>query len=179
MSNNNEIAVFAGGCFWCTEAVFQNLRGVSSVLPGYSGGQVADPTYEQVSSGTTGHAEATKIEFDPSVIKYSDLLNVFFATHDPTTINRQGNDVGEQYRSIIFYLNENQKKAAEDFILQLKIDKVFENPVVTAIQPFEKFYLAEDYHKNYFLNHSSQPYCQIVINPKLQKLKEKFAELLK
>jgi peptide-methionine (S)-S-oxide reductase len=179
MSNNNEIAVFAGGCFWCTEAVFQNLRGVTSVLPGYSGGQVADPTYEQVSSGTTGHAEATKIEFDPGVIKYGDLLNVFFATHDPTTINRQGNDVGEQYRSIIFYMNEAQKKEAENFIARLKNDKVFESPIVTTIEPFEKFYLAEDYHKNYFLNHSSQPYCQIVINPKLQKLKEKFAELLK
>lgn len=179
MSNNNEIAVFAGGCFWCTEAVFQNLKGVHSVLPGYSGGQVADPTYEQVSSGTTGHAEATKIEFDPGIITYGDLLNVFFGTHDPTTINRQGNDVGEQYRSIIFYMSEQQKTAAENFIAKLQKDQIFLSPVVTTVQPFKKFYAAEDYHKNYFLSHPGQPYCQIVINPKLVKLREKFAELLK
>jgi peptide-methionine (S)-S-oxide reductase len=172
-----ETAVFGGGCFWCTEAIFQNLKGVSSVLPGYSGGHVENPTYEQVSEGNTGHAEATKIEFDPSVIKFSDLLGIFFATHDPTTPNRQGHDVGPQYRSAIFYMNEQQKKAAEEFIKNAAKD--FDAPIVTEITPFNKFYVAENYHQNYFKNNSNAPYCQAVISPKVAKFRAKYANLLK
>jgi peptide-methionine (S)-S-oxide reductase len=171
-------AIFAGGCFWCTEAVFQKLRGVSSVLPGYAGGSVDNPTYEQVSSGTSGHAEAIKFEYDPNQISYRDLLSVFFATHDPTTLNRQGNDVGPQYRSAIFYDSAEQKQAAEQFIAELENDQVFSQPIVTTLEPLTKFYEAEDYHKNYYERNQGQPYCQVVISPKLKKLKEKFASLL-
>lgn len=170
-------AVFAGGCFWCTEAIFKELKGVKSVVPGYSGGKIKNPTYDQVSGGETGHAEATKFEYDPGVISYNDLLTVFFATHDPTTLNRQGNDAGTQYRSVIFYMDEGQKKAAEDFIKKIDTDK--SRPVVTEVVPFEEFYEAEDYHKNYYENHKDQPYCQLVISPKLEKLKSHFQELLK
>lgn len=170
-------AVFAGGCFWCTEAIFKELNGVKSVTPGYSGGNVKNPTYEQVSTEETGHAEATKFEYDESVISYDDLLTVFFATHDPTTLNRQGNDVGTQYRSAIFYMNEEQKKEAEEFIKKIDTDK--SKPVVTELGPFEEFYEAEDYHKNYYEAHKNQPYCQLVISPKLEKLKSHFQELLK
>jgi peptide-methionine (S)-S-oxide reductase len=172
-------AIFAGGCFWCTEAVFQKLRGVNSVAPGYAGGQVNNPTYEQVSSGTTGHAEAIKFDYDPAQISYQDLLNVFFATHDPTTLNRQGNDVGPQYRSAIFYDSEEQKKEAEEFITRLTQDQVFSQPIVTTVEPLDRFYEAEDYHKNYYERNQGQPYCQVIINPKLKKLKEKFTSLLK
>jgi peptide-methionine (S)-S-oxide reductase len=175
---NLETAVFAGGCFWCTEAVFQKLRGVKSVTPGYAGGTVANPTYDQVSMGSTGHAEAIKFEYDPQEISFQNLLEVFFATHDPTTLNRQGNDVGPQYRSVIFYADEMQKTAAEEFIRQLTEDKVFDQSIVTTIEPLDEFYEAEDYHKNYYLRNQGQPYCQVVINPKLKKLKEKFASLL-
>lgn len=170
-------AVFAGGCFWCTEAIFKELKGVKSVTPGYSGGKVKNPTYEQVSTGETGHAEATEFEYDPAVISYNDLLTVFFATHDPTTLNRQGNDVGSQYRSAIFYMDEVQKKEAEEFIKKIDIDK--DRPVVTEVVPFEEFYKAEDYHKNYYEAHKDQPYCQLVISPKLEKLKSHFRALLK
>lgn len=170
-------AVFAGGCFWCTEAIFKELKGVKSVTPGYSGGKVKNPTYEQVSTGETGHAEATEFEYDPAVISYNDLLTVFFATHDPTTPNRQGNDVGSQYRSAIFYMDEVQKKEAEEFIKKIDIDK--DRPVVTEVVPFEEFYEAEDYHKNYYEAHKDQPYCQLVISPKLEKLKSHFRALLK
>lgn len=170
-------AVFAGGCFWCTEAIFKELKGVKSVTPGYSGGKVKNPTYEQVSTGETGHAEATEFEYDPAVISYNDLLTVFFATHDPTTLNRQGNDVGSQYRSAIFYMDEVQKKEAEEFIKKIDIDK--DRPVVTEVVPFEEFYEAEDYHKNYYEAHKDQPYCQLVISPKLEKLKSHFRALLK
>jgi len=172
-----ETAVFGAGCFWCVEAVFQNLKGVSSVLPGYAGGHKDNPTYEEVSSGTTGHAEVTKIEFDPSVIKFADLLNVLFATHDPTTMNRQGNDVGDQYRSAIFYLSDNQKKQAEEFIKQAQKD--FDSPIVTQVLPLDKFYPAENYHKDYYKNNPGNPYCQLVIDPKLAKFRKKFANLLK
>ncbi len=168
-------AVFAGGCFWCTEAVFKTLRGVVSVAPGYSGGTVEHPTYEQVSSGTTGHAEAIKFEYDPALISYEDLLNVFFATHDPTTVDRQGNDVGPQYRSVVFYADEAQKAAADKFIAGLKAGGL---AVVTEVAPLTVFWPAEDYHKNYYESHKDQPYCQIVIEPKLAKVKEKFAALL-
>jgi peptide-methionine (S)-S-oxide reductase len=174
---NNQIAIFGAGCFWCVEAVFQNLKGVSSVLPGYTGGHKANPTYEEVSSGTTGHAEAAKIEFDPTVIKFSDLLNVLFSTHNPTTMNRQGNDVGDQYRSAIFYLNPDQKKESEEFIRQAQ--KEFTSPIVTQVVPLDKFYPAEDYHRDYYKNNPGNPYCQLVIDPKLEKFRKKFAALLK
>ncbi len=178
METNLKTAVFAGGCFWCTEAVFQRLRGVKSVEPGYAGGKVDNPTYEQVSMGNTGHAEAIKFEYDPSVISYPDLLSVFFATHDPTTLNRQGADVGTQYRSTIFYSSEEEKQSAQNYIDQLTKDGVFAAPIVTTLEPLTKFYEAEDYHKNYYDRNSGEGYCQIVIGPKIHKLKEKFASLL-
>lgn len=171
-------AVFAGGCFWCTEAVFQKLRGVKSVMPGYAGGSSETATYEKVSMGTTAHAEAIKFEYDPIKISYNDLLSVFFATHDPTTLNKQGNDVGTQYRSAIFYGDDSEKQEAQEFINQLTQDKVFSEPIVTTLEPLATFYEAEDYHKNYYERNAGQPYCQIVISPKLKKLKEKFAALL-
>jgi peptide-methionine (S)-S-oxide reductase len=170
-----EIAVFGGGCFWCTEAVFKELKGVVSVMPGYSGGAKENPTYEDVCSGMTGHAEVTKITYNPKLITYNDLLTVFFATHDPTTLNRQGNDVGTQYRSVIFYTGEAQKREAEEFIKELKDSGL---GVVTEVKPLEKFYEAEDYHRDYYARNSSAPYCQVIINPKLKKVQEKFAELL-
>ena len=170
-------AVFGGGCFWCTEAVFKSLKGISSAVPGYSGGYVENPTYEQVSSGETGHAEATKIEFDPGIISYGELLTVFFATHDPTTLNRQGSGVGTQDRSAIFYENESQKQEAEEFIKKLNVETG--GRVVTELVKFEKFYPAEDYHKNYYETHKDQPYCELVIAPKLEKVREKFRDLLK
>lgn len=165
-----EIAVFGGGCFWCTEAIFKNLKGVTAVLPGYAGGVLVDPTYEQVSSGNTGHAEVIKIEFDPNIITFENLLEVFLATHDPTSQNRQGEDVGTQYRSIVLYTTPQQKNIAE---------KNIQSPMVTEIKPLDKFYPAEDYHRNYYANHADQPYCQLVINPKLTKLREKFGNLVK
>jgi len=171
-----EIAVFGGGCFWCTEAVFDELRGVFSVMPGYAGGTVPDPTYDQVSSGETGHAEVVRLKFDPKVISYDDLLTVFFATHDPTTPNRQGNDVGPQYRSIILYTTETQKRDAEAFLSELNKDGA---PAVTEVAPLEQFYPAEEYHRDYYKNNSSQTYCQLVISPKLEKLKKRYNELLK
>ena len=175
---NTELAVFAGGCFWCTEVVFQKLRGVKSVVPGYTGGQLADPTYEQVSSGASGHAEAIKFEFDPELMTYRDLLEVFFATHDPTTLDRQGNDVGSQYRSVIYYANDKQKQEAEKIIQELTTANTYSSPIVTTIEPLGEFYEAEDYHKNYYEQNQNAPYCQVVINPKLKKFKEKFASLI-
>lgn len=175
METNKEIAVFGGGCFWCTEAVFQQLKGIISVMPGYAGGTLANPTYEQVSSGTTGHAEVIKIEFDPARISYDDLLTVFFATHDPTTLNRQGNDTGPQYRSVILYSSDRQKAEAEKYIGALKADGL---NVVTEVKPLGEFYAAEEYHRNYYKNNSDAPYCQIIIEPKLQKVQEKFYALL-
>ena len=175
----SEVAVFGGGCFWCTEAVFALLDGVISVMPGYAGGTVAHPTYEQVSSGTTGHAEVIRFEYDPSLISYDDLLNVFFATHDPTTINRQGNDVGPQYRSVIFYSTPEQKTAAERYIAVLNASDAGGAPIVTTVEPLAEFWPAEDYHRQYYEHHTDAPYCQLVINPKLEKVKEKFAELIK
>lgn len=175
--NKKEVAVFAGGCFWCTEAVFEDLKGVIAVMPGYAGGHTENPTYEQVCGGSTGHAEVIRIEFDPSKIPYADLLTVFFATHDPTTKDRQGADVGSQYRSAIFYATEAQKKDAEEFIAKLN-----EGPgpkAVTEIAPLGAFYPAEEYHREYYRNNTSAPYCQVVINPKLEKVKEKFHQLLK
>ena len=172
-------AVLGGGCFWCTEAVFSGLKGVLRVTPGYAGGDIDRPTYQQVCSGTTGHAEVNKIEFDPSIISYSDLLEVFFHVHDPTTLNRQGNDSGEQYRSIILYSDDEQKAAAERFVRDLSISGEFKQPVVTEIKRLMAFYEAEDYHRGYFENNSRQPYCRMIIKPKLDKFRQKFPESLK
>jgi|SRR5581483_2059475 len=172
-----ETATLAGGCFWCTEAIFKSLKGVKSVTPGYSGGVKDNPRYEDVSSGETGHAESIQIKFDPKIISFKDLLYVFFKTHDPTTMNRQGADVGPQYRSAIFYHNEKQKKTSEDLIKELQ--KSYNNKIVTEISPFNKFYAAEDYHKNYYEKHKNAPYCALVIDPKLKKLREIFGGMLK
>ncbi len=174
-----EIAVFGGGCFWCTEAVFKMLRGVSSVEPGYAGGRVENPTYEQVCAGNTGHVECVKVEFDPALVSYETLLTVFFGSHDPTTPNRQGNDVGEQYRSVIFYTTSAQRDTAERFIAEINASDETGERVVTTVEPLEKFFIAEDYHREYYARNASAGYCQLVINPKLEKVKEKFAELLK
>lgn len=174
---NLEIAVLGGGCFWCTEALFASLKGVVSVVPGYAGGQTANPTYQQVCGGVTGHAEVIKIEFDPSLVKFEDLLTVFFATHDSTTLNRQGADVGTQYRSVILYTSQDQKLASEKFIKDLDADGG--KPVVTEIKPLTEFYVAENYHQNYYENNKDQPYCQVVINPKLEKLRDRFKQLIK
>lgn len=175
----SETVIFGGGCFWCTEAIFQELRGVISVMPGYAGGQAENPTYDKVSMGNTGHAEVIKIEYNPGQIKYKDLLTVFFATHDPSTLNRQGNDIGSQYRSIILYTTEEQKHQAEEFIKKLNESSLEGKPIVTEIKPLDKFYEAEDYHREYYRKNTTQPYCQIVINPKLEKLQKEFADLLK
>ncbi len=181
-------AVFGGGCFWCAEAVFsagggsayggKMLKGILSVSPGYAGGTTPYPTYEQVCSGKTGHAEVIRIEYDPSAIEYRDLLTIFFATHDPTTPNRQGADVGTQYRSVIFYTGAQQKWEAEKFIEELNASSSDGKPIVTAVEPLQNFYEAEDYHKNYYAKNRGNPYCEVVINPKLQKVQEKFASLL-
>ena len=171
-----ETIIFAGGCFWCTEAVFSELKGVLSVMPGYAGGQKSNPTYGEVCTGMTGHAEVTRVEYDPAQILFSDLLTVFFATHDPTTLNRQGNDVGTQYGSAIFYTTDAQKKESEDFIAELNKEG---EKVVTELKPLDVFYPAENYHQNYFKNNPDKPYCQVVISPKLEKLKDKFYNLLK
>ncbi len=174
-----ETAIFGGGCFWCTEAIFQELRGVLSVMPGYAGGATPNPTYESVCSGTTGHAEVIKIEYDPSLITFKDLLTVFFATHDSTTLNRQGNDIGTQYRSIILYTTPEQEHEARHFIDQLTASSSEGGRITTEVKPLDKFFPAEDYHRNYYKDNPSQAYCQIIINPKLEKVQKKFADLLK
>lgn len=174
----NSTAVFGGGCFWCTEAVFKMLRGVHSVLPGYAGGD-SKPTYEEVSTGNTNQVEVVKIEFDDSQISFDDLLTVFFASHDPTTLNRQGNDIGPQYRSVIFYLTDEQKQGAEDFIANLNASSVQGKTIVTGIEPLNEFFQAEDYHLDYYAQNKNQPYCELVINPKLEKVQQNFAQLLK
>lgn len=168
------IAIFGGGCFWCTEAIFQQVRGVGKVESGYAGGSVKNPAYREVCNGTTGHAEVVKVEFDSSVVSYSELLRIFFNTHDPTTLNRQGNDSGTQYRSVIFYLSDEQKNIAEKIKEELQVK--FTKPVVTEVIPFTGFYRAEDYHQNYFRNNPSQPYCTFVIAPKLEKFEKLFPE---
>ncbi|MBI3291112.1 peptide-methionine (S)-S-oxide reductase MsrA [Candidatus Falkowbacteria bacterium] len=171
--------IFGGGCFWCTEATFQKLKGVISAVPGYAGGEAPNPSYEHVCSGNTGHAEVIKIEFNPDEISFKNLLEVFFAVHDPTTLNKQGSDVGAQYRSIILYTSEDQKKQAEEFIKKLSEEGIYQNKIVTELKPLDKFYEAESYHHNYYEKNPDQAYCQAVINPKLKKLKEKYARLLK
>jgi peptide-methionine (S)-S-oxide reductase len=173
-----EEATLAGGCFWCTEAIFKRLKGVSFVLPGYSGGEVEKPTYKEVCDGTTGHAEAIQIEFDRSIIPYEKILEIFFYTHDPTTPNQQGNDIGPQYRSVIFYHDENQKKEAEKIISYLEISKIFSKPIVTTVEPFKNFYVAEDYHKNYYEKNKDAPYCMYVIGPKIKKLLDKYGDTI-
>jgi peptide-methionine (S)-S-oxide reductase len=178
-SGTTDTATFGAGCFWCVEAVFQNLKGVESVVSGYSGGTVANPSYEEVSTGTTGHAEACQIAYDPARISYPELLEAFWKSHDPTTLNRQGNDAGTQYRSAIFYHNEEQKKLAEHYKQQLDSSKAFDDPIVTEIVPFKNFYKAEDYHQNYFNKNGNAPYCMFVIRPKLEKFKKAFKDKLK
>ena len=172
-------AIFGGGCFWCIEAVFQRLTGVLHVESGYMGGSVDRPTYKQVCEGDTGHVEVVRVTFDSARIEFRDLLDVFFAVHDPTQLNRQGNDAGEQYRSVIFYLDEEQRKIAEETIAELTAEKAFPEPIVTAVEPASTFYAAEDYHQNYYNENSRQPYCMFVISPKIAKLEKKFAERLK
>jgi peptide-methionine (S)-S-oxide reductase len=174
-----DTATFGTGCFWCTEAVFQELKGVLKVISGYSGGQVANPSYEEVCTGTTGHAECLQIIYDPSVISFDELLEVFWASHDPTTLNRQGNDVGTQYRSAIFYHDEEQKKKAEHYKAELNQHGAYDKPIVTEIVPFTKFYPAENYHQDYYNTHGSQPYCYLVIRPKVEKFQKAFKNKLK
>ncbi len=174
-----ETATFGSGCFWCTEAIFQRLKGVEKVESGYAGGNVEKPTYDQVCSGTTGHAEVLQITFDPEKITYSELLDVFWATHDPTTLNRQGNDVGTQYRSVIFYHNEEQKNLAEKSKKEVDSSGVFQDPIVTQIDPLPDFYVAENYHQNYFNRNGQQPYCNYLIKPKVEKLGKAFRERIK
>jgi peptide-methionine (S)-S-oxide reductase len=174
-----ELATLAGGCFWCMEAVFDDLSGVLSVESGYSGGHVANPTYRQVCSEVTGHAEAVQLTFDPSVISYKDILNIFFAVHDPTTLNRQGNDVGTSYRSAIFYHSDEQKTIAQEVIRKLTTQKLWPNPIVTEVTKFEKFYIAEDYHQEYFANNADQPYCRVVVAPKVAKFRKQYFDRLK
>lgn len=175
----SKTAVFAGGCFWCTEAMFSQLKGVEKVISGYSGGTVPNPTYEQVCTGTTGHAECTQITYDPEKITFAELLEVFWMTHDPTTLNRQGADSGTQYRSAIFYTDEDQKEVAFAYMSKLVKEKIWGDPIVTEITRFEKFYPAEDYHQSYYSNNTNQGYCRIVITPKLAKFKKIFAGKLK
>lgn len=174
----NEKAIFAGGCFWCTEALFASLKGVIKVTSGYIGGETSHPTYEQVSTGTTGHAEAVEIEYDSSLITYEDLLAVFFTTHDPTTLNQQGADIGTQYRSAIFVTSLAQKVLATELIQELNDSRAYEQPVVTTVEEAGTFYEAEEYHKNYYQENQKAPYCQIVIAPKLQKLHDRFKRLI-
>jgi peptide-methionine (S)-S-oxide reductase len=179
MGKSLEVATLAGGCFWCLEAVFDELKGVESVESGYSGGHVESPSYAQVCDGDTGHAEVVQVTFDPQVLSYKDLLTVFFTIHDPTTLNRQGHDVGTQYRSAIFYHNEGQKKVAEEVIRAITAAGIWDAPIVTELTPFDKFFMAEDYHQEYFKKNPFQGYCRAVIAPKVAKFRHAFAERLK
>lgn len=178
-NSNLEIATLGGGCFWCLEAVFELVKGVEAVRSGYSGGGLDNPSYEQVCSGQTGHAEVIQIAFDPKVISYEELLDVFFTIHDPTTLNRQGNDTGTQYRSVIYYHSPSQHEAADRIIAKLAASKEYSSPIVTEVTEFSKFYPAEDYHQGYFRAHGRQPYCQFVVSPKIAKFRSKFADRLK
>lgn len=174
-----DTATFAEGCFWCTEAFFQQLKGVKKVISGYSGGHVPNPSYEQVCTGTTGHAEASNIIYDPTEISYDKLLEAFWESHDPTTLNRQGNDIGPQYRSVVFFHNEAQKQKAEEYKQKLNASGAFPHPVITAIEPYKNFYVAENYHQDYYNENPNKPYCQIVIRPKLEKFRKVFSQDLK
>jgi methionine-S-sulfoxide reductase len=179
MSNDLELATFGSGCFWCTEAVFLKVNGIESVASGYSGGKVKNPTYKEVCTGLTGHAEVIQVKFDPKKISYEELLEIFWNTHDPTTLNRQGADEGTQYRSVVFYHNENQRKTAQQYKEQLDKSGLYKNPIVTEISPMGIFYVAEDYHQNYYALNTNQGYCQYVIRPKVEKFKKQFESKLK
>lgn len=179
MLNKLATTTLGAGCFWCIEAVFQNLKGVQSVASGYTGGQIENPTYEEISTGTTGHAEVAQIKFDPEMISFEDLLYVFWRTHDPTTLNRQGADVGTQYRSAIFFDSEEQKEIAERSKAKTDASDLWPEPIVTEISQLDKFYKAEEYHQDYYKLNSNQPYCRLVIDPKIRKLKKYFADRLK
>jgi len=176
---NTHTATFGNGCFWCTEAIFQQLEGVLKVTSGYSGGHVANPSYEQVCQKNTGHAEVIQIDYDPGKISYDELLEVFWQTHDPTTLNKQGNDEGPQYRSVIFYRNNEEKEKAERYKKELDKSGAFDKPIVTSIEPYKNFYPAENYHQNYYINNGSQPYCYFVIRPKLEKFEKVFKDKIK
>ena len=176
---SREVATLAGGCFWCLEAVYEQLMGVESVVSGYTGGHVVNPTYEQVCTARTGHAEAVQVTFDPQVVSYKDVLGVFFSIHDPTTLNRQGHDVGPQYRSAIFYHDDEQKAAAEQTIAELEASKLWGNPIVTEVTALPDFYVAEGYHQEYYRRNAGQPYCQIVISPKVAKFRKEYVDRLK
>jgi peptide-methionine (S)-S-oxide reductase len=179
MSEPREIATLGGGCFWCLEAVFENLKGVEKVESGFAGGTTANPTYRQVCTGDTGHAEVVQVTFDPAVVSYRDVLDVFFATHDPTTLNRQGADVGTQYRSAVFFHNPEQEQVARQRIAELNAAKIWNAPIVTEVVPLEKFFRAEDYHQGYFRHNPAQQYCQAVVSPKVAKFRKHFADKLK
>lgn len=179
MEDKYQVAIFGSGCFWCTEAIFADLKGVIKAESGYAGGHKDNPTYKEVCTGNTGHAEVVKVTYDPTVITFEELLEVFWFSHDPTTLNRQGADVGTQYRSVIFYMNEEQKKLAEAYKNKLNADKVYENPVVTEITPYTNYFKAENYHQDYFALNGSQPYCNVVIKPKVEKFRKVFHEKLK
>jgi peptide-methionine (S)-S-oxide reductase len=174
----HEQAILAGGCFWCLDAVFRQLRGVELVESGYAGGTVPNPTYRHVCTGETGHAEAVRITFDPNVISYRDLLGVYFTVHDPTTLNRQGGDVGTQYRSAVYYVNDAQRQAARDVMDELTKEKVWDDPIITELEPAPTFYPAEEYHQDYYENNAQQPYCAVVIAPKVAKVRKKYLERL-
>ena len=174
-----ETATFGGGCFWCTEAIFKELKGVESVTSGYSGGEIINPSYREVCTGRTGHAEVVEIEFDPEIVSFQELLEIFWSTHDPTTLNQQGNDVGTQYRSVVFYHNEQQKEIAEEIKKEMNDEQVFNKPVVTEISPWKNFFKAEDDHQDYYENNPNQGYCQFVIVPKLEKFRKIFKNKLK
>jgi peptide-methionine (S)-S-oxide reductase len=179
MNPNHQVATLAGGCFWCLEAVFDELNGVNSVESGYSGGHVDHPSYRAVCNGDTGHAEVVQVTFDSSILSFRDLLRVFFTIHDPTTLNRQGADAGTQYRSAIFYYDEEQKRAAEEIISEINAAKLWNSPIVTEVAKFEKFFMAEDYHQEYFANNPNQPYCMAVVAPKVLKFRKHFTDRLK
>jgi len=179
MSKELEKATLGGGCFWCTEAIYKQLNGIESVMPGYSGGHIKNPSYKEVCTGRTGHAEVVQVEFDPTVVSYTEVLEVFFSTHNPTTLNRQGADVGTQYRSAVFFHSEEQKQIAEKVINLFEEVNVYKEPIVTEVTGFDKFYPAEDYHKNYFAQNKNQPYCQMVVAPKIEKFEKIFKDKLK
>ncbi len=178
-SSRAEVATLGGGCFWCLEPVYEELRGVEKVESGYSGGGVPDPTYRQICTGTTGHAEVVQVTFDPDVVSFREILEVFFTIHDPTTLNRQGADVGTQYRSAIFYHSDEQREIAEEVISEIEAEGVWSSPIVTEVTPFDTYYRAEDYHQEYFRNNGFQPYCQVIIAPKVAKFRKQYLEKLK
>jgi peptide-methionine (S)-S-oxide reductase len=178
-NKTQETATLAAGCFWCVEAVFDDLKGVEDVVSGYSGGHTENPTYREVCSETTGHAEVIQIKFDPNEVSFKEILQVFFTVHDPTTLNRQGNDVGSSYRSAIFYHSDEQKRVAEEVIKEVSAEGIYDNPIVTEVTPFDKFYAAENYHQEYFANNPNQPYCAAVVAPKVRKFRQKYVSRLK